>query len=299
MGTDFWWFFDLMAAAILLITVYIYGRKGFAKIIVTIVGYVLSIFLAATASGSAGDSFYKNGVKSSNIKCIEDALDDNNIAQKTKSYIESLGYNVTLNEANIENIFSKGGDVNDSLYQYVHNINGRVADSKEEFSEKMTEGFAEMMNTILAGALTKYSAEAAADLIRSDMSLFGETLKILQNDGVNKAAVHIEENYTGEASTDIIKIFCFIIIIFLFMMIIKIIAQKVNENDSIRPAGDIADHVIGGVFGAVEGVIVMVIAAAVVRALVILSGNEMMIFNSETIDKTIFFKHIYNIVMKL
>lgn len=299
MGTQFWWIFDTAAAAILLIAVFLSGRKGFAKTVVIMVGYVLSIVLAMSVSGSASGFIYKNSVRQSNISGIERALDSTDIVQKTKSYIESLGYNVTVSEANVEKIFKDEGDVKQALYKYVNSINGRTVDTEDSFNEKMTEGFAGIMENALSEELTRYAAETAANKVRNNSPDFDETLKKIYGGNIQEAAIYIEENYTGDASSEIIKIFCFIIIIFVFMIIVKIIARKLNDGEAIRPVGDIADHVIGGIFGAAEGLVLIFIVAAAVRSCVILGSNGMLLFNSDTIDKTIFFKHIYNLVLKL
>lgn len=301
MGTQFWWILDISILTITLISVFLSGKKGFAKTVIVMVGYLLGVFLAASVSGSSAEFIYKKSVKQSNISAIQDALSENDFASKTKSYIDGLGYNVTVSTSELNEIFSDGGDINSSLYTYVNSINGRTVDTKESFDAKMTEGFAEIMNNILSSKLTRYAGEMTEEKIRSDMSGFNETLAIMYGQGGSSqnSATYIEENYTAESSIDILKIFCFIIIILFFMTIIKIIAEKLNNGEAVRPIGDIANHVVGGIIGIIEGVVLSFIFIAAVRACVILGNNEMILFNSETIDKTILFKYIYSLMVKL
>lgn len=299
MGTQFWWFFDVAAVAILLVTIYLAGRKGFAKTIVVMLGYVLSMILAVSASGTLSETVYNNSVKQSNIKNIKKALDDNDLIEKTKYYIEGLGYSVTLDDEITTDILAKGGDVSESLYEYICNINGRQPDTQEGFREKLADGYADMMNSILKDKITDYELEIATEKIRKDIASFGDFLALYLGEDNQLAAEYIEENYTAGCASDIIKIFCFIIIVFVLMTIVRVIAGKLNDKEMLSPLGDIADHAVGGVLGIFEGAAVIVILTAVVRVLVIMGSNEMMLFNSEAINKTILFKHIYNLVMKL
>lgn len=300
MGTQFWWFFDAAAAAIILISVFLSGKRGFAKTVAVTVGWIIAMFFAFPASGGAADFIYKNGVKQSNVSAIESALEHGSIIKKIKSYIEGLGYSVTVDESKLENLLkdSKDSDVCGRLYEYVNNINGRVVDSEENFRTKMTDGFAEIMNGILKEELSDYEAEAVSEKLRNDES-FGNDLGLICGEDTRTAAAYIEESYTADATKDIIRIFCFIIIIFVLMIVVKIIAQKLSNGEAVSPIGDIADHAVGGVLGAAEGIALIFIFAAAVRALVILGSEDMLLFNGETIDKTIFFKHIYNLVLKL
>lgn len=300
MGTQFWWFFDAAAAVIILVSVFLSGKRGFAKTIAVTVGWIIVMVLAIPSSGGAADFIYKNGVKQSNVSAIESALEHESIIQKMKTYIEGLGYSVTVDETKLESIFKDGEntDVCGRLYEYVNNINGKVVDSEENFRTKMTDGLAEIMTGILQEELSGYEAEAVSEKIRNSES-FESDFGLLCGGDTHTAAAYIEEAYTADATKDIIRIFCFIIIIFVLMTVVKIIAQKLNDGEAVSPIGDIADHTVGGILGAAEGTALVFIFAAAVRALVVLGGEDMLLFNGDTIDKTIFFKHIYNLVLKL
>ena len=83
------------------------------------------------------------------------------------------------------------------------------------------------------------------------------------------------------------------------MEAVNMLSRKLSDSGFIRPMDDITDHALGGVLGAAQGVLVIFLAAAVVRILVVLGNNGMMLFNGDTIDKTIFFRHIYNWTLKI
>lgn len=302
MSTQFWWFFDVAAIALLLVTIFLSGKKGFSKAVVTAIGCILSVVIAFPTCGGVADFVYKSSVKQSNVKAIDKALEKNSVQTKLKTYLEGLGYSIRIDEAILSDILTGDEDVYDALYKYVNNINGRTVDTKEIFDEKLTEGFAKSVSDILAQELTTYEAKAAGDKIRSaeGQALLKTDIKIICDPNTTTAASRIESSYVAQASKDIIRILSFVILVFVIMIIVKIIDKLINgEEKPDRISNEITSHVLGGVMGLAEGVMLLFVAAAAVRACVIFGGDDMMLFNSETIDKTLAFKHIYNLVMKL
>lgn len=296
MGTQFWWFFDAAAAVIVLIAVFIAGKRGFSKSIVVSVGCILGIIFSASISGGAAGAIYKTTAKPSNVKDIEHALEDFSITGETKIYIETLGYNVKVKEEKLTEIFAGGGDINAALYKYINNINGRTVDTEEAFNEKMTDGFARIMDGLLSSRLTAYAGAKAAEKIKADMPAMTEVIQLLTAEENDKAALKIEKEFTGEAYQEIIQTMCLVIVLLIFMVIVKSFAVKLEKSGAIAPMGDIAEHVLGAAAGIISGVTLVAASAAVIRACVLLGNSSMMLFNTETIDKTIFFKYIYRLV---
>lgn len=305
MGTQFWWFFDVALAAIVLVMIFLGAKRGFSKTITVLIGFIVSIVVGTAASGSVSDFFYESAVKQGNIKHIEEGLSKNDVVQKTKSYIEGLGYNVKVNESKLKEIFSKGGDVRDPLYTYLNNINGRTVDEREAFYVKITEGFAEIMDAILSENVSDYVGETTADQIISKPAEFGDTLKAIvtednEETGVhNEAAAYIEEHYASAGSKEMIKLMTNVIICLVLVILSLMIVHKYNGNGTNGYSMELADRIIGAVTGIAVGAATIFILTIAVRLLVIFGSNEMLLFNSETIDKTFVFKHIYNLIVKM
>lgn len=296
MGTQFWWFFDAATAVIVLIAVFIAGKRGFSKSIVVSVGCILGTVLSVSVSGGISGAVYKAAAKPGNISDIEHALDDFSITEKTKVYIETLGYNISVKEEKLEEIFAAGGDVNTALYKYVNNINGRTVDTEEAFKEKMTEGFAGIMDDLLTSELTDYAGEKAAEKIKADIPAFAEVLQLMTARENNKAAKMIENEFTGEAYQEVIQSLCFVIVLLICMCVVKGFAVKLEKSGAFAPMGDIAEHALGAAAGIINGAALVMAAAALIRVCVLLGSSSMMLFNTETIDKTIIFKYIYRLV---
>lgn len=305
MGSQFWWFYDVAAAAVILVAVFINARRSVSKAAASLMAFVLGLFVAVAASGSIAGSIYKNTVKSSNTDKIEKALEDESITQKTKSYIESLGYNVVVKEENLEKIFKENssdssyGDVYGDLYSYVNNINGRVVDTEEAFKEKMTEGFAGIVSDIVSVNLNRYAAETAAETVADDPDSMSELLALTQEEYMKSAAEYIEENYISSAYTTIIKLLSFVILAIVIIIAVKLFAHAIFESGSGYSELSIGEHICGAIIGIIIGIAAVVLAAVIIRTYAVFGSGEMLFFNDEVIDRTLFFKYVYKLVVKL
>ena len=50
MGTQFWWFYDIIVAAVVLVCMFVSGRKGAMNAITTFVAYILAAGIAVSVS---------------------------------------------------------------------------------------------------------------------------------------------------------------------------------------------------------------------------------------------------------
>lgn len=305
MGTQFWWFFDVVSVAVILIAVFLAGKKGFVKTSVMLLGCITALILGVSLSNVFAGSVYDTVIKQSNIKKLDKALTEVNMIQKTKVSIEGFGYNVKVNENELSKIFENGEDIIPELYKYVNNINGKKVDTEAGFNEKMTQSFADMTNTLVTDALGGNIGDASAEAVKGDMTSFAEMMRLIEagSDGEDvsyrKAAEFMEEKFTGKASSEIIKILAFTVVALLIIIIAGFIEHRVNSNSEYGETMAISYHVLGAIFGIVEGIIILFVIAAAIRTLADLGNSEMIMFNDDTIKKTYVFKYIYNFAEKL
>lgn len=300
MGYQFKWFLDAAAAVLILISVFSAARKGFSKNIVLLVGCIVSIVLGMSLGNSLSSFIYKSSVQSSSIQKIEKHLSDEDLTLEVKSGIESLGYNVRLREEKLEEYFMKDGDLFENLYKHVNNINGRTVDTPEGFKMKLTECFADIVGGMVTDAVTPYVGDQAAKKIADDPSGFAQVLRLTteakaDDDVSNLAAAKlIEKNYAGEASKDMIRMICFVIVAVLTIIIAAFAEHAFNsKRNESASMSEIAEKFLGAIFGLIEGMIILIVVAMAIRTLTIFGNNEMILFNRDTIDQTVFFKHIY------
>lgn len=299
MGTQFWWFYDVTAAAAILICVYISGRKGFMKSAFMAIACVISLVVSMAASGAVSQSLYENTVRSGNIKKLEKSWDRETFTMKYAVYLESMGYNIKVNSEKLNNIFDSGENYDEALCKYVNNVNARKVENDEAvLREKIREGYAAVMAEMLAEPLNKFAAETAAEKIRGGMSM-EEFIPLLRDrDSIHNAAVYAADNYTAEAYSTQFRLIVFTVV---YIAVLLLVLATLNsfmrnrENDS-QGAGS---HIAGSFIGFAMGAAMVFAIAAVVRLWTVMGGNEMLFFNNEAIDKTIVFKYFYDFTLKM
>lgn len=296
MGVQFWWFYDVIAVATILICLFITVKRGFLKAAVSLLGYVLALFIALSLSSSIGSSIYSKSVRESNVKKMDQALSENEFSEELAKYLESQGYNVKVDRDKLTGIYIKGEDVDENIYNYLNNINGRKVESEEGiFYNKLHEGYATVMSGLVSKHLSEYSAECAAKEIREHPTKFYGFMKLMDEPDSRRApAEFIVDNYLKAPYVSIIKLITLIVMLIIFLVLTIIISTTAGKNDKMEPS--IVTHVICGLIGIFKGAVFVFLIAVMVRLYVVFGSNKMLFFNHEAIDKTFIFKYIYDIV---
>lgn len=295
MGSQFWWFYDIIAAAIILICIFISAKKGALKSAISAVSYIIVVALAFGISTGAANSLYTNTMRSSNIRKIDKVLKSSTFTSKYSLYLESLGYNIRPSEEKLNEIFTKSDAAFDeALVRYINSVNGRKLMEEEEALEAVREGYAVVIRDIVALNQSKYVSETAAKEIRRDSSGMQELIPLITDkDDRTPAAKYIADNYTAPAFVTIFKLAGFIILFIILGILMYFIDQSITRE---REASGMATRICGGFIGIAMGCVFVFTAAAVVRLWAILGSNEMLFFNNDVIDKSLVFKYFYSFI---
>ncbi len=299
MGTQFWWFYDVIAAAVILICVYISGRKGFLKSAFSAIVCIAALIASMGASSASAQPLYENTIRSGNVKKLEKSWDRDTFTQKYAAYLESMGYSIKVSGEKLDKIFDGGENYDEALCKYVNNVNARKVEKDEAvLREKIREGYAVVTADMIAEPLNKFAAETAAEKIRGGMSM-EEFIPLLRDaEGVHKAAVYAADNFTAEAYCTQFRLIVFIVMYIAVVLIglAMINSFTRNREDGVQGAGS---HAAGGFIGLAMGAVMVFAAAAAVRLWTIMGSNEMLFFNNEAIDKTIIFKYFYDFTLNM
>ncbi|SHM17335.1 hypothetical protein [Ruminococcus flavefaciens] len=295
MGVQFWWFYDVIVVAAILVCVFITIKKGIMKAAVAFVGYALSIAIAFSFSTSITDSIYSKTVRESNIKKINQTLSEGDFLDDLIKYIENLGYNVSVDRRQLESICFEGTEIDTKLYKYLNNINGRKVDEESAFLSKLHEGYASLVNTLVSKQLSLYSAEYATEKVRTNPKEFVHFLPLLQDpDNTKPAAQFIVDTYLEAPYISQIKLTVMIVLLIFFVLMTIFIETAAGRNSHMEPS--FVAHSISGIIGLFKGFVIIVMVAVMIRLYVVLGSNKMLFFNHEAIDKTYIFKYFYNFI---
>lgn len=295
MGSEFWWFYDVVAVAAILVFVFLAGKKGGAKAALGLGVCILGVIISIAVSGSIASSLYKGTIRGSNIKKLEKSMEDSTFVEGMKNEMESFGYAIRVDEEQLIKIFSDSDNIDKSLYQYANNINGRVVDTEEGFKENIHNAYAEVIGDIISDNLSKYAAGTAKTAILKKPSTINELAPMMVAENSRRAASFIADKYVSEAYKSVIRLIALVML----WMLIALIGFFIIRSYSLGDHTDVVSHIIGGVLGIGIGGVISFLIAVFIRLYVILGSDEMLFFNFQAIDKTYLFRHIYGLVLKL
>lgn len=297
MGTQFWWFYDVAAAAVILVCLFICGKKGAIKSLLAATCCIMATFVAFSVSGGLSESLYKGNIRDSHVTKIEKVIDEDTLSAELKEYLESLNYNLVADEKRINQIIDSGKDLDSALYTYANNINGKKVADEEEFLKKLHEGYAQIVKKIIGRELNGYAAECAAESILDDPSQMQELAPLMRIDERQKeAAEFMTDHFAAPAYRTILRLIAFFVLMFVVVFIAFFVIKTFSTDTGFVST---LSHIVGGIVGLPVGGVIVFTVSAIIRLWTILGNNEMMFFNTDAIDKTFVFKYFYDFVLKL
>lgn len=298
MGTQFWWFYDVIAVAAVLVCIFLSARKKVLQSAVSLGGFMLAIIMAGTLSGGISEALYKGGVRQNNVSKLNKSISNVEFDDEMQKYLESLDYGLTLKYSKIEGIFNSGSDYDEQLYKYAMDSKGKKIAEKEIFCNRIHEGYAQIISKIVSDELSIYSAEYTSEQILEKPSEFEKLIPLLMDiEDKYPAAEFIADNYVKKPYKEVISLVTFTIIFFVILLISLFISGSAGKKSSYNEG--IGAKVLCGFMGAVNGIILVFAIAAIIRLYVILGDDKMLFFNFEAIDNTYIFKNAYNIILGL
>ncbi len=289
----------MLAAAAILVMIFLSGRRGFFKSMLHFTGYLLACILAFSISGSLADGLYKSSVRNSNIKKITKSVGDTDFIDEIIGRIEDdFDFSGEIAYERLEKIYkeknSLGLSFDEQLYQYVSSIYVNKIGNEEIFCQKLHKGYADIVSGIISEHLVDYAGETALqEIIRHPQDMDELIPLLLDPEGSREAAEYIADHYTEAPYKGIIRLISFMVILAVLIAVTVFLVSTTFKTPGFQSLGS---HIGGGVVGALLGVVIAAFIAACVRLNVICGENKMMFFNHEAIDKTYLFKHIYNFI---
>lgn len=301
MGSQFWWFYDIIALAIILVCAFIWGKKGAMKGVFAVVGGVLSLMLAFGISSAVSDSLRKMTVKTGDVRKIEDNLTQDTFCGGMAVYLENMGYSIRVDRKRLGEILDKTDiQYDEAIAKYVNNVNARrLEDDQQVLVDKVHEGYAVVIGEIVGENMSRFIAETAKEEVRKDPGMMQELIPLLQQEVSAKAAEYIGENCTAPAYRTIFRLASFAVLFIVMWLALTAVIRSFYGNRGSGTANGMSNHIIGAVMGAAAGAVAVLVVAAAVRLSAVLGSNEMLFFNNDVVDKSIIFKLFYGIIEEM
>lgn len=294
LGTHLAWYYDVVVAAILLIFIYIGGKRGFVKSVVLIVGYIAAFLLSYFVSTISAPIIYENTLQPKITEVITSKIDSIDIVGELKKALNSEEMGITFESDELSQVIRDSeGDLGTDLEAYItdkfSNVNVDSADIEAKLQEilnsEVVENFMSTLPAYMQAPVQQYVDQSHAAISEAVKSLVGTK---------EEAAAYIEENFIRGGIVTIIKIIVFMIIFSLVMLLVRAISGGLSAVNKIPVAGSL-NTFLGIVLGFLQGAAILIIVAMALHVLISLTGNQLIVINTQTIDETYLFKFFYEL----
>ncbi len=299
MGSQFWWFYDVLFVAVILVMVYLSAKRGIFKSLLHFSGYFLAVVIAFSVSGSIANGLYKNSIRNSNIKNLKKTLNEIDFILDSINIIETeFDFNGEIKYERMEKIYTEknslGYSYDEQIYQYVSSIYTGKLENETIFYNRLHKAYAAYISNIVSDELTAYAAETASRSIIDKPKQMDELIPmLLEHEDRSAAAEYIADKYTAGPYKSIVRLISFISILVVMIGVTILLTNTTFKTPGFQSLGS---HIGGGAVGILLGLVIVVFITACIRLNVICGENKMLFFNNEAIDNTYLFRHIYNFI---
>ncbi len=333
MGSQFAIAFDLISVAIVVLMFFAGWRRGLANMVLGFAAAIVAFMAAMLLSMPIAEAAYNNYVEEPLTEKIDEAVDNSFSSLSLNSFsevefesvfisgtaadeieLDYLGRDsaiIDLTNVDFSTIGLNAEDLEFLGLEPTFNLSS-VNIKTAEFSKADVEKYG-------LGKLAVSQFISVSMIEKGDLSEFNKFIELVDSYIPGKKALIGSDSITvsyvrklvlgmmdsKESLRDtvmttfvrpnciiVIRTAAFVLIYAIVFAIIRFIASASKLIDKIPVVGDI-NSFLGGIAGAVEGILIVFIFCLAARLVVsVLDGNAM-IFNQETIDKTFIFKRIY------
>lgn len=299
MGSQFWWFYDVIVVAVALVCIFIGSRKGVMKGVFGFVSVIIAAVLAYVISGAVGDTVSSGLVCESNAKKISESIDESTFMTKYINYLENMGYSVSIDENKLGAALDKGEEMEEAVVFYLNSVNGHSLDKKEVLLEKMHEGYGIILSDIVSKSLNEFAAVKTKEIISEKPEMMTELIPMLRDEEqLYQASLYISKNMAAPAYNIIGRLVSYLVIFAVIALGLLLGINAFFSHKEVDAIG-VVSHVAGGIFGLFTAAGIVFAIAVWVRVSAITGNNEMLFFNNDVVEKSYLFKYFYDFAMKM
>ena len=301
MGSQFWWFYDILAVALTLFIIYLNAKRGFKKNFLIIIGYVLSVVVTSVTSAMLAEPVYTGLIRESNLYAFDQVLSDYDGTAVIQNALDKQEYGAKFDEKKIDIYLSPAkADFEDELYRYVNQTCDYTVTTPTEFRNILRGAFIESFGSLMAKQMPLYARLSLEDKLADNDTLYVETMQHIYGEtgSMRQITAYLEDTYVKDDCIRIINSFLFVAIFCCLMSLIAVLAKKLESRIyfNIYP---VVDHTAGGMLGILEALMLLCLLCIFLRLLFVTASDTMLVLNEETILKSRLFRYIYQLSGKL
>ncbi len=293
MENGFAYFFDILTIVVIISSIYVCGKQGFVKSIITLVGYCLAVIISVFAGNTLAPKIYDSAVKPEIVSVVNEQLDGADVPYEIIHALNNKygKYGVKFEKEDIINILGNNKDeAAQNIIDHVYNNAGFTITVEDAdgiigsiFEEKVTDSAREYLPSGII--INKISFETEEEWNDAVSAITGGTVKLSE---------FIEKYFVRDFAVSIVRLVISILSFTLLTILMNIALRFVTIIDKL-PIISAINAFLGGVMGAIQGLIIMYIIVLAAKLIVTIGGDSMLVFNAETIGMTYIFKILYSL----
>ena len=300
---EYWWVLDLVLVGLLFAAVYGGAKHGFIMTVLSFFAYLIAFVVTLPLSGIISETVYDGIVREKCINQIEDTVGDYDVPRTVNSYLKVYGIDIGEEEIarciDGDGIDALADSVEAALKQNptyipdsaVAELNSALGSQvKSRLDGKLPEY---VVDNMLTGIVPEEGGDAL-EMFRNGRASLGGTVKALTAPPRERAE-YIEEHYFRKIVISIIKLIVFQIVFVILIFTFKILIKKFKLHKKI-PGLRTADSLLGGLLGAVNGIVMIFIFALIIKLFIVTTGDTNETVNTDTVENTAVFELFYNVI---
>lgn len=272
---------DGIVILIIVLSVIANAKRGFVKSVAVVAAGVLSVAVSAAVSVVLAPVVYDSFAGEIIMDKVAENLGDTDLSAIISQTLIKEQFGVQLPEETVREALKDGGDIQGKLASMVSELTGRNV-SADQMKDALEENLPE---------------ELESGILENNRENITKVIQALSQDDPQKRLDMLEEAAVRPVSVGVIRILLSLVLFSVFFMILKKLAELLDFVDRIPVAG-LLNTVLGGVLGAVEGLVLVAVAAFIIR-IVIMLGAGGSLLSEEVIGETTIFKFIYQMLNDL
>ncbi len=284
-----WWLYDLTVIAIVVLCVWGGWRRGLLRTVSGLLGYGLASVFAFFLAQPAAEYVYDRWLA---VRCeavLEQKLEEYHLDDTIRQALS--GFGVELNTAALNAVANDPDGAADTFYAVVSQETGLPVNIIESGLSQTIDGAAVQSYT----GLPSWMAEAIVPDSLSGRELRNRTVQtaalLLAGDD-HSAAAKLTKQYLRPVILSPLKVFMFSLLFLLISVTLQVIIKWMTCLRRSE-AGYLTDRFAGAAVGVLQTVLFLGLMLKLTQWLVTVGENKQVFFNSQAIQKTILFRHMF------
>ena len=288
MGTQFWWFYDILAVTMVVGIGSAVISKGFNKVIFQLAAFLIAILVGILGANLIAPKVYEEMFYEKIIASVQNTLSEEtfNIYQRVA---ESMAMSAPKEE--------KTPDAEELHKKLIAVRNQEKPNLEDWYLEAFSNVIEQRVNDVQKLHYMNQEQIRLAEYIRTQPpKALRDLLLCFEEESGQDLAEEIRftiEPVYKRNYTQLVRLSLFLMIelvILIICCIISTISNNLEQSMHVRKG----DHVLAVPVALVEIAVLLFVLCVTVRLIAQITDNQMLLFNEQTIQETFLFKYVYS-----